>query len=45
MNHDYVSLEAPHERDFALTDPKGFLKRYSQRENFLVIPWFQVTSS
>jgi hypothetical protein len=28
-NHDYVSLEEPHEREFALSDPKGFLKRYS----------------
>lgn len=28
-NHDYVSLEEPNEREFALSDPKGFLKRYS----------------
>jgi len=27
-NHQYVSLEEPHEREFALTDPKGFLKRF-----------------
>ncbi len=27
-SHDYVSLEEPHEREFALSDPKGFLKRY-----------------
>ncbi|MBU2026219.1 MAG: ATP-binding protein [Proteobacteria bacterium] len=27
-NHEYVSLEEPHEREFALSDPRGFLKRY-----------------
>jgi len=26
--HEYVSLEEPHEREFALSDPRGFLKRY-----------------
>jgi len=26
--HEYVSLEEPNEREFALSDPKGFLKRY-----------------
>ncbi|MDH3973344.1 MAG: ATP-binding protein [Deltaproteobacteria bacterium] len=29
QDHDYVSLEEPNERDFALADPKGFLKRFS----------------
>ena len=24
-NHEYVSLEEPHEREFALSDPRGFL--------------------
>lgn len=28
-HHDYVNLEEPNEREFALSDPKGFLKRYS----------------
>lgn len=28
-DHAYVSLEEPHEREFALSDPKGFLKRYA----------------
>jgi predicted AAA+ superfamily ATPase len=27
-NHEYVSLEEPHEREFALADPRGFLRRY-----------------
>lgn len=27
-NHDYVSLEEPNEREFALADPKGFLRRF-----------------
>ena len=27
--HDYVSLEAPDERAFALEDPRGFLERFS----------------
>ena len=27
-NHEYVSLEEPHEREFALSDPRGFLRRY-----------------
>jgi predicted AAA+ superfamily ATPase len=27
--HDYVSLEEPHEREFAIADPKGFLRRFS----------------
>lgn len=27
--HDYVSLEEPDEREFALADPKGFLRRFS----------------
>lgn len=27
--HAYVSLEEPHEREFAMTDPKGFLRRFS----------------
>lgn len=26
--HDYVSLEEPDERDFAIADPKGFLRRF-----------------
>jgi uncharacterized protein len=26
---DYVSLEEPNEREFALQDPKGFLRRFS----------------
>ena len=26
--HEYISLENPEERDFAHTDPKGFLKRF-----------------
>ena len=26
--HEYVSLEEPHEREFAFSDPRGFLKRY-----------------
>ena len=26
----YVSLEEPNEREFALQDPKGFLRRYGQ---------------
>ena len=26
--HDYVSLEEPNEREFALADPKGFLRRF-----------------
>jgi hypothetical protein len=26
--HEYVSLEEPHEREFALSDPRGFLNRY-----------------
>ena len=29
-NHEYVSLEEPHEREFALSDPRGFLKRYKR---------------
>lgn len=28
-NHDYVSLEDPDEREFALADPKGFLRRFN----------------
>lgn len=28
-DHDYVSLEEPDEREFALADPKGFLRRFS----------------
>ncbi len=28
-DHDYVSLEEPNEREFALTDPKGFLRRFT----------------
>lgn len=27
--HDYVSLEEPDEREFALADPKGFLRRFA----------------
>lgn len=27
--HDYVSLEEPNEKEFALADPKGFLRRFS----------------
>lgn len=27
-NHEYVSLEEPHQREFALSDPRGFLGRY-----------------
>lgn len=27
-NYDYVSLEEPNEREFALADPKGFLRRF-----------------
>jgi predicted AAA+ superfamily ATPase len=30
QNHDYVSLEDPDEREFALKDPKGFLKRFAK---------------
>lgn len=26
--YEYVSLEEPHEREFALSDPRGFLRRY-----------------
>ena len=29
-NHEYVSLEEPHEREFALSDPRGFLRRYKK---------------
>lgn len=29
-NYDYVSLENPEERDFALNDPKGFLRRFAK---------------
>jgi len=29
-NHEYVSLEEPHEREFALSDPRGFLNRYKK---------------
>jgi len=29
-NHEYVSLEEPHEREFALSDPRGFLQRYKR---------------
>lgn len=28
-DHAYVSLEDPNEREFAVTDPKGFLRRFS----------------
>ncbi|MEI6215030.1 MAG: ATP-binding protein [Desulfuromonadales bacterium] len=28
-HHDYISLEDPNEREFAVTDPKGFLRRFS----------------
>jgi hypothetical protein len=27
---DYVNLEEPHEREFALQDPKGFLRRFTR---------------
>ncbi len=27
-DHDYVSLEEPHEREFALSDPRSFLNKY-----------------
>ena len=27
-NHEYASLEEPHEREFALADPRSFLRRY-----------------
>jgi predicted AAA+ superfamily ATPase len=27
--HAYISLEDPNEREFAVTDPKGFLRRFS----------------
>jgi len=27
-NHAYISLEDPNEREFAVTDPKGFLRRF-----------------
>jgi predicted AAA+ superfamily ATPase len=27
-DHDYVSLEEPNEREFAIADPKGFLRRF-----------------
>jgi len=30
QHHDYVSLEDPDEREFALTDPRGFLRRFSE---------------
>jgi len=29
-DHSYVSLELPDERDFALTDPRGFLGRFTR---------------
>ncbi|MBI5197852.1 MAG: ATP-binding protein [Nitrospirae bacterium] len=29
-NYDYASLEEPHEREFAVSDPKGFLRRFSK---------------
>lgn len=29
-HHDYVNLEDPEERDFALSDPKGFLRRFAK---------------
>ena len=29
-SHDYVSLEDPDERDFATTDPRGFLRRFKK---------------
>ncbi len=28
-DHAYVSLEAPDEREFAVADPRGFLKKYT----------------
>ncbi len=28
-DHAYVSLEVPDEREFAVADPRGFLKRYT----------------
>lgn len=28
-DHAYISLEDPNEREFAVTDPKGFLRRFS----------------
>ncbi len=28
-SHAYISLEDPNEREFAITDPKGFLRRFS----------------
>lgn len=28
-HHNYISLEDPNEREFAVTDPKGFLRRFS----------------
>lgn len=28
-SHAYISLEDPNEREFAVTDPKGFLRRFS----------------
>lgn len=28
-DHAYISLEDPNEREFAMTDPKGFLRRFS----------------
>ena len=28
-DHNYVSLEEPNEREFALADPKGFLRRFT----------------
>ena len=28
-NHAYISLEDPNEREFAITDPNGFLRRFS----------------
>lgn len=30
QHHDYVSLEDPDEREFALTDPRGFLRRFRE---------------
>ncbi len=33
-NYIYVSLEDKNERDFAVTDPKGFLKQYSSKVIF-----------
>lgn len=26
--HEYISLEEPHEREFAISDPQGFLRRF-----------------